>query len=226
MALIPSTTYSGQVDVDATHYPLGKARNISIAGANDGTPLEKNWVNDWWGFQQALLAAASITPSGDADMADASQALQAIQALILAMPNRVVERGQYVAASPISESVSSSNSPRIVANSTFVTGSLLLGDIVDFEFSQILVDNPTATVDALVKFQFSQNGGAWTDGASYKVAAGKAFPVLVSCVTGLTGNGTLGLRLLCEHSYVGAPAVITSIEQNNFVAKYIVYRPF
>jgi len=96
MALIPSTTYAGQIDVDSTHYPLGKARNISVAGANDGTPFEKMLVNDIWGFQQALLAAGGITASGNPDTADVSQYLSALQNLFAPNANRIMAAGGII----------------------------------------------------------------------------------------------------------------------------------
>jgi hypothetical protein len=80
MSLNPSTSYPGQIDTTApADYPYGKAQNESVAGASDGTPLEKAWVNDLWGFLQAVLAAAGITPSGTPDKVGASQYLQGLQ---------------------------------------------------------------------------------------------------------------------------------------------------
>lgn len=80
MAIIPSVLYPSQVDTDAA-YPQGKARNASAYQDGTGTPLEKRWVNDLWGFFQALLAAAEITPSGNPDEVGASQYLDAVQAV-------------------------------------------------------------------------------------------------------------------------------------------------
>ncbi len=81
--IIPSSKYPGQIDVsDLTNYPQGKARNRSASGATDGTPAEKAWVNDWFGFQQAAVLAAGITPSGNPDTALASDVLAALRVLI------------------------------------------------------------------------------------------------------------------------------------------------
>jgi hypothetical protein len=77
MALIPGTRYPAQTDV-AAEYPQGKARNAGTFGDGTGTPLEKDWVNDVWGFLQALLANAAITPSGDPDEVGASDYLDAV----------------------------------------------------------------------------------------------------------------------------------------------------
>lgn len=80
MAIIPSVLYPSQVDADGA-YPHGKARNASAYQDGTGTPLEKRWLNDLWGFQQALLAAAELTPSGNPDEVGASQYLEAVQAV-------------------------------------------------------------------------------------------------------------------------------------------------
>jgi hypothetical protein len=80
MAIDPSAEYGAQVDTsDPTGYPQGQARNISSPGDGTGTPLERKWVSDVWGFEQALLAAAGITPSGTPDKVGASQYLEALQ---------------------------------------------------------------------------------------------------------------------------------------------------
>src|SRR5690242_4848736 len=82
MAIRPSVVYPGQVATDA-NWPHGKARNVLVLGDGTGTPLEQGWLNDLWGFLQALLTVASITPSDTADNISVSQYLQAIQYLIL-----------------------------------------------------------------------------------------------------------------------------------------------
>ncbi len=81
MAAIPSALYGAQVDTSDPAFPLGKARNDTVPGDGTGTPGDKKWVNDIWGFQQALLAAASITASGDPDKVGASQYLEAVRAV-------------------------------------------------------------------------------------------------------------------------------------------------
>lgn len=78
MALIPSARYPAQTDADAG-YPQGKARNAVTFQDGSGTPLERDWVNDLWGFLQSLLSYASITPSGSPDQVGASQYLAGVQ---------------------------------------------------------------------------------------------------------------------------------------------------
>jgi hypothetical protein len=87
MALIPSSRYPGQIDAAAA-YPQGKARNAGSYQDGTGTPLEKDWVNDQFGFQQALLADAGIVPSGSPDQVGASQYLDAVRAIASATPRR------------------------------------------------------------------------------------------------------------------------------------------
>lgn len=81
MALRPGTRYPAQTDTGDADYPYGKARNASSFGDGTGTPLEHDWLNDDWGFKQALLVAAGITPSDDPDTATVSQYLAALQAV-------------------------------------------------------------------------------------------------------------------------------------------------
>jgi hypothetical protein len=80
MALIPGARYPAQTDVAAA-YPQGKARNATTFQDGSGTPLERDWVNDLWGFLQSLLASAAIIPSGSPDEVGASQYLAAVQAI-------------------------------------------------------------------------------------------------------------------------------------------------
>lgn len=80
MALVPSAQYPSQIDTDPA-YPQGKARNAGTFQDGTGTPLEKSWVNDLWGFQQALLDDAEITPSGTPDAVGASDYLDAVKAI-------------------------------------------------------------------------------------------------------------------------------------------------
>jgi hypothetical protein len=83
MALIPKDEYPLQTSTaDPAGYPYGAAKNQATFGDGTGTPWEAKVPNDVWGFLQGLLVAAGITPSGLPDKANASQYLQAIQALI------------------------------------------------------------------------------------------------------------------------------------------------
>ncbi len=82
MAIVASNLYSGRVITGDTGYPLGKAQDILNGEKGTGTPLRASWVNDQWGFLQALLDAASITPSGTPDQVGQSDYLDAVNKLI------------------------------------------------------------------------------------------------------------------------------------------------
>ena len=77
MAIVPSTDYSGQTETGDSGYPHGKAKNVTVSGDGTGTPLERNWVNDIWGFLQAVLDRAGITPSGSPDEVGTSDYMDA-----------------------------------------------------------------------------------------------------------------------------------------------------
>lgn len=98
MALVPSVRYSGQVETGDTGYPQGKARNAGAFQDGTGTPLERDWLNDVWGFLQALLDRARITPSGTPDRVGASQYLDAVQAVARAS---AVKRGLVLRQLPV-----------------------------------------------------------------------------------------------------------------------------
>lgn len=78
MAINPETQYPGQIAPSDADYPFGSARNITTPGDGTGTPWEAALVNDVFGFQQALLDAAGIVPSGTPDKVTASQYLEAL----------------------------------------------------------------------------------------------------------------------------------------------------
>ncbi len=96
--LIPSSRYPAQTAIDA-NYPQGKARNESVSGDTTGTPLEKDWVNDLWGMQQALIAAAGITPSGVPDSVAASDLLAAMKELFQPKVFSISQTGTFTTSS-------------------------------------------------------------------------------------------------------------------------------
>ena len=71
--------YAPAAVAPTTAYPLGSIKNDSVPGADDGTPLEKDWGNNVEGFHQALMAEAALTANGTADTAIASQLLEAVK---------------------------------------------------------------------------------------------------------------------------------------------------
>lgn len=77
MAIKPSTLYPGQSGAPNAGYPEGSAQNVTVSGDGTGTPLEKTWVNDLWGYLQAKLARVGIVATGTPDQVGASQYLDA-----------------------------------------------------------------------------------------------------------------------------------------------------
>lgn len=81
MAINPEIQYPGKVEPSSSDYPYGAARNVAVPGDGTGTPWEAALVNDIFGWQQAMLSAAAIVPSGSPEKATASQYLDALNAL-------------------------------------------------------------------------------------------------------------------------------------------------
>ena len=79
MAINPSNRYPNNVDPASTEYPYGKARDVTEAGDDTGTPFQEDLINDLFGFQQALLVESNTTPSGTPDTATNSQQLNAVK---------------------------------------------------------------------------------------------------------------------------------------------------
>lgn len=78
MAINPGDLYPGKTKAPDTDYPYGSARNVTTPGDGTGTPWEAALVNDIFGFQQAILDAAGVVPTGTPDRVGASQYLQAL----------------------------------------------------------------------------------------------------------------------------------------------------
>jgi len=73
MSLDLLTEFPGKVASDPVLYPQGKARDVTVSGDGLGTPWRAKLINDWLGYQQAVLVAAGEVPSGVPDNANESQ---------------------------------------------------------------------------------------------------------------------------------------------------------
>jgi len=95
MAINPSTnpTMAGRTTAPGANYPYGSSKDETAPGAGDGTPYFKGRADDIFGFQQALLNATSIVPSGNAETVVASQYLEAIVALASGLADTVTDSG-------------------------------------------------------------------------------------------------------------------------------------
>ena len=63
------------------NYPTGSIKNESVPGANDGTPLDAEWGNDYVGADAALFDETGVTPSGSPDTVVTSDRLTALKLL-------------------------------------------------------------------------------------------------------------------------------------------------
>ncbi len=84
------TPASNPADAD---YPYGSAVNDAVPGDKSGTPLDKDWLNDFLGFAQKLLNYANITPSGNPDTILASDYFNALVKRINAQSPYYVDSG-------------------------------------------------------------------------------------------------------------------------------------
>jgi len=80
MAIDPSTQVTNTNGATAA-FPYGSAKDVSTPGAGDGTPALALWVNDNWGFLQAILDEAGLVPTGTPDQVGASQYLDGLKAI-------------------------------------------------------------------------------------------------------------------------------------------------
>lgn len=79
-----NASFPAQSKAPTAGYPYGSAQDITVSGDGTGTPWRAAIYDDILGFQQALLVAASIVPTGDPDEVGASQYLDALNVLIAA----------------------------------------------------------------------------------------------------------------------------------------------
>lgn len=81
MALNLPNKYPGRFDATSTDHPQGKFKNRTSPTAQDGSYLERDWLNDWGGFFGALLRNAGLTPNETVDTAQSSQFYDAMMAV-------------------------------------------------------------------------------------------------------------------------------------------------
>jgi hypothetical protein len=95
LAISPATAYPGQIDAtDPTGYPYGAPRNDVVIGDGQGTPLEKTWIKDLFGFEQALLSAAGLVPNAVPEKVGTSQYLDAIKSVSDARARLALQKSQ------------------------------------------------------------------------------------------------------------------------------------
>lgn len=136
MAINPETQYPGKIAPSSPDYPYGAARNITVPGDGTGTPWEAALVNDLFGFQQALLNAAGIVPSGTPEKATASQYKNALDALYVRLAELSPADSQVLIAQVAAT---------IVADNSAFVDVMEWGDGITFEIGDKVrdADNPT-----------------------------------------------------------------------------------
>lgn len=81
----PIDAYPEQIEPATTEeFPHGKARNDIVENDKKGTPFVDSLINENWGFFQALVKEADITPSGNVETALESDLLNALKIVIAA----------------------------------------------------------------------------------------------------------------------------------------------
>jgi hypothetical protein len=70
------------VNQDGNSYPNTAAVNSTGPGTTDGTEYVKAFIDDLWGFNQALLNYTDDTPSGSAETSSVSQRLESIKKIV------------------------------------------------------------------------------------------------------------------------------------------------
>lgn len=81
MAINLNTSYPGKVTVDGNN-PNGTFKNRTSDVLKDGTPYEKKWSSDVWGFLSHILGLASVSPSGAEENETNSQYYDALDGLL------------------------------------------------------------------------------------------------------------------------------------------------
>lgn len=81
MAIRPNNEYPDATTEPDSDYPYGGARNVVSPGDGTGTPWEAKLINDVFGFQQALLEQADISPNNLPETASVSQYLEALKVI-------------------------------------------------------------------------------------------------------------------------------------------------
>lgn len=81
MALQRDTHYPGRYSTGDAAHPQGAFKNRTTPTSQDGSYLEKDWLNDWDGFFASLLDETGMTPDGNIDAVGASQYFSALQSI-------------------------------------------------------------------------------------------------------------------------------------------------
>lgn len=81
MAINLDTSYPGKTTVDGNN-TNGTFKNRTSDALKDGTPYEKKWASDVWGFLAHILGLASVVPNGAEENETNSQYYDALEGLV------------------------------------------------------------------------------------------------------------------------------------------------
>lgn len=101
MAIKYYETYPQRWDGPSQDYPQGAFKNLSALGEQDGSYLEKDWLNDQSGFFGALLRNAEMTPNGLVDTARQSQFYEAL----LVCARKAVDLSNYYTKTQVDDEI-------------------------------------------------------------------------------------------------------------------------
>ncbi len=155
MAKNLSTLYPGKVDIDANNLD-GTFKNRTSDALKDGTPYEKGWASDVWGFLAHILKKAVISPSGAEENQTNSQYYDALEGLV-GRRNVEFETSRDLVFNVISsKNVQATFSRMSLLDSNFIPKYLNDQDITwDIEAVGVL--------EAGTSEKASTNYGAWVD---------------------------------------------------------------
>lgn len=200
MALDYALRYPGQIDTtDPNGYPQGKAKNISSPGSGDGTPYEKDLVNDLFGLLQALLFRGSVTPSGVSDSATASDYFTALRKAVI---------GPMAVANWVARAAQGTGAFNDVHYSESADLFVAVGDAAYIETAREAVQNWTTRAFAgsadMYGVWFSQALGVWV-----AVGGPSGTPVIETSANGTTGwtNETPAATAQLLRSVVSAESI-------------------
>ncbi len=176
MAKILSTLYPGKVDIDANNLD-GTFKNRTSDALKDGTPYEKGWSSDVWGFLAHILKKAVISPSGAEENQTNSQYYDALEGLV-GRRNVEFETSRDLIFNVVtSKNVQATFSRMSLLDSNFIPKYLDNQDITwDIEAVGVL--------EAGTSEKGSTNYGAWVDSAGVI----KLVPDLESTTDGTTAG--------------------------------------
>lgn len=172
MAIVPKDRYPAQTDDTDPAYPHGKARNATSPNDGTGFPLERDWVNDWLGFQQAVLDEAEIEPSGSPDEVGASDVLDGMDVL-------------YYRRTVVDSAIADEASARIAADATKVTAGYAVYTVNSF--GNYAVGAPMALTELNVS-----DGFTLTSGNTVEVPSAGVYLVSISIHVSAASTNAIG----------------------------------